>query len=847
MNHACAAGTGSFLEEQAERLGISIKDQFAQMALASRSPIRLGERCTVFMESDLLSHQQQGASTPDLVAGLCYSIVSNYINRVVGRRRIGDRILFQGGTAFNGGVVAAFEAVTGRQITVPPHHEVTGAIGAAILARQHMRRHGGTTRFAGFDAENVDYQVRSFECEHCSNRCEINEVTAPGREPLYYGSRCDRYNRTKDREDTPAIPNLFAERQRLLFRYAHLPHGKPAAGRPTVGVPLALMNYQLLPFWGTLLAKLGLHVVVSPHSTADVIRSGVQAVLSTPCFPVKVAHGHLLELIRRGVDYVWLPSIVTLKKEFDENKFNQACPYITAFPYTMAAALKLQEKTVSMLAPVVRLEHGPHEAFRGLKALCGQLGVSKRRMWRAVLCGWAAQNKFERACRARGREVLANIPEQVRPIVVMARPYNGCDNALSLNLPTKLQRLNVLAIPLDFLDFSSDPSTHDRVFEWMYWKNGQRILHAARFVRQHPRLHAIYLSSFSCGPDSFLLGYFKRLMAPKPSLVLEIDEHSADGGVVTRLEAFIESLNAAPAKKLPVALPLLSSIAAGNGHRRRLFIPWMGDAAHGVAAGLRAKGVDAQVLPPSDASSVELGRRFCEGKECLPCIITTGDMLRVTQQPHFDAKATAFFMPRSCGPCRFGQYASLQKLILAELGHDQVAIIDPSDDSGFYNSWSEQIGQSSRLSWSAVCAIDALERAVLASRPYEKRAGDTDRLYQRLLHDLIGVIEKDPPLEQIVRFSTEAAHAFAALPVHRRRRKPLIGIVGENYVRLHHGANNQLVRQLEGYGAETTVASHQLDADEDGRAGPVRAPLGRKSAAGYRPASHRAADRTAVP
>ena len=203
MNHACAAGTGSFLEEQAERLGIDIKQAVRRAGPgAASAPIRLGERCTVFMESDLLSYQQQGAATEDLVAGLCYSIVSNYINRVVGHRRIGKRIFFQGGTAFNQGVVAAFEKVTGRPITVPPHHEVTGAIGAAVLARRHQRAARPHARAVSAASSWPTCSTRSAasSATHCSNNCEINEVTIAGREPLYYGSRCDRYNVKKERE-----------------------------------------------------------------------------------------------------------------------------------------------------------------------------------------------------------------------------------------------------------------------------------------------------------------------------------------------------------------------------------------------------------------------------------------------------------------------------------------------------------------------------------------------------------------------------------------------------------------------------------------------------------------------
>lgn len=807
MNHACAAGTGSFLEEQAERLGIKIEQQFAGLALGSQAPIRLGERCTVFMESDLLSHQQQRARTDDLVSGLCYSIVSNYINRVVGHRQIGKRIFFQGGTAFNQGVVAAFEKVTGRQITVPAHHEVTGAIGAAALARRYQQEHGRSeSNFGGFELVGVDYQVRSFECEHCSNNCEINEVTVAGRDPLYYGSRCDRYNRKKDRTHDRQIPNLFAERHRLLLQHANLrKESKP--GRPTVGIPLALSNYQLLPFWGTLLEELGVNVALSRVSSQQTIQSGVGAVVSTPCFPVKVAHGHVLELVDRGVDYVWLPSVVALQQESPENPYNQLCPYVTAIPYQVIAAVESRLGDVKVLKPAVRFRQGRRGLERDLLSLCEGLGVGRRQLRRAIAAAWQAQDDFEEACRRRGREVLEHLEPQRRAVVIVSRPYNGHDLGVNLDLPGKLRKLGVLPIPMDYLDLRPQGLTGDRIFQNMYWKYGQRILRAAELIREDRRLHAVYLSNFSCGPDSFLIGYFKRVMAPKPSLVLEIDEHSADAGVVTRLEAFLESLGGAPAGELPprrTLYPRPTSDGSGNG--RTIYVPWMGDLCYALAAALRGCGQNAEVIPIGDQESIELGRRHCSGKECLPCIITAGDMIRVTQRPDFDPQRASFFMPGGSGPCRYGQYNCMHKLLLNDLGLDEVRMVALSQDREFYDECSQIEGDPLRLAFLGACASEVLLKGCLGIRPYERRPGETDRVYEHWMQELCRLIETRPTVAQMVEQLQQAAAEFARIDFDRSRLRPRIGIVGEIYVRHHTVSNNDLIRQLESLGAETTLA-----------------------------------------
>jgi predicted CoA-substrate-specific enzyme activase len=849
MNHACAAGTGSFLEEQAERLGIKIREEFGRLALSSSQPIRLGERCTVFMESDLISHQQHRAATEDLVAGLCYSIVNNYINRVVGHRKIGGKIFFQGGTAFNQGVVAAFENVTGRKITVPPHHEVTGAIGAAALARRHQERHGRRetykcwgdsstvaptyqSGFVGFELADQPYTVRRFTCDACSNACEINEVTITGRQSLCYGSRCDRYNRRKEGNGQPDMPDLFAERHSMLMHFAGLSESKkdsrvvacnhavkpipkhgedvvasnhPTRECPTVGIPLALSNYQLLPFWGTLLSELGLNVVVSPVSTQQIINRGVEAVLSTPCFPVKVAHGHVLDLIDQGVDYLWLPSVLNMPREDNDSPHNELCPYVTAFPYQAEAVTQQRDAVVRILKPPIRFQDGQLGVQKCLLPMSKDLGVSRIQLSRAVNKAWQAQEDFEEACRARGREVLENLPPGHRAMVLVSRPYNGCDCGAYLNLPRKLRKLGAMTIPMDFLDLRSSKADADPLIKSMYWTYGRRILRAAEIVRGDPRLHAVYLSNFSCGPDSFITNYFKRLMAPKPSLILEVDEHFADAGAVTRLEAFLESLNSAPATPLPPRVPVHRP-ASPNGHLRTIYFPWMGDIAYGLAAAIRAYGQPAEVMPLADQRSIELGRRYCNGKECLPCIITAGDMIRFTQRADFDPDRAAFFMPGATGPCRFGQYNCMHKLILNKLGLDQVPIVNPDNNKEFYDHWQQFPGKTLSLAWYAICAYDLLLQACLAVRPYEKQPGQTDQVYQDWLGRLSAVIETRPSEGELIDQLAQASAEFTAVPVDRGRPRLRIGIVGEIYVRQHDFANNYIVRQLEQLGAETTLS-----------------------------------------
>ena len=546
MNHACAAGTGSFLEEQAQRLGINIKDEFAKLAFASKSPIKLGERCTVFMESDLLTFLQQGAATEDLVAGLSYSIVTNYLNRVVGRRRIGENICFQGGTAFNKAVWAAFEKVTGKVIMVPDHHENTGAIGAAAIAAEYMKGRGTGARssFRGFEnLVQIKYTIETFTCEHCPNNCEVKKVGLADSEPLYYGSRCDRYNIKKQQKHKSRF-GAFEYRRRMLFEYAGL-NGEAAGEKhlsKKVGIPLALQNWQLLPLFSRFFKELGCEVVVSSDSNKSTIRMGVELVAAQTCFPVKVAYGHIAELLNKGCDYIFVPSIVSMPRTYEQNTTNHLCPYVQTMPYQIKATFEDRLGKTKLLTTAVRLGDGSKLVHRTLAELGRQLKASRAEIRRAVRTALEAQEGFEEALRRKGREILSQVGPGERLFVLVSRPYNGCDTGMNLQLPKKLAEMGAEAIPMDMLDFAraelSDPELHGQ----MYWKYGQHILRAAEIIRRDPRLYAIYLSNFSCGPDSFLVSFFSDIMGDKPYLQLELDEHSADVGVITRLEAYFESL-----------------------------------------------------------------------------------------------------------------------------------------------------------------------------------------------------------------------------------------------------------------------------------------------------------------
>jgi len=792
MNKACAAGTGSFLEEQAERLDISIKEEFGSLALRSKKPVKMGERCTVFIESDVIHQQQRGADREDIVSGLAYSIVQNYLNKVVVDRRVGKRIFFQGGTAFNKGVVAAFEKVLGMPITVPPHHDVTGAIGVAILAMKE--RTWEKSGFKGFDLSKRPYTVDTFECKGCENLCEIRKVTVENETPLYYGSRCEKYDVVR-RGEKKDMADLFSMREEILNEIYDR-----KAGTRTIGIPKVLHMHELLPFWKSFLTELGFDVVVSDMTNKKTVRDGVENIIVESCFPIKLAHGHVVNLLQKGIDTIFIPSVISLKKSSKHARNSFACPYAQSLPYTIKGSINFEDKGASVMTPIIRFGEGNDIVLNDLAEYFKPYKISKRNVRKAFDAAIQVQDSFYRRLTEMGSAFLYSMKENDKVMVIIGRPYNSADAGANLNIHKKLLSLGVPAIPMDMLpvnEMIEDPAD----LEHMYWGYGQKILRAARAVKNNRNLYAIYVTSFGCGPDSFIAHFFKKIMGNKPYLSLEIDEHSADAGVVTRLEAFLDSINNARFDEEIIERTVTPF--AINGQRRKIYVPYMSDHSRTLAAAFRACGVDAEVMKESTEETVLVGRKFTSGKECYPCILTTGDMLRTARSDEFDPDRSAFFMPSGEGPCRFGQYNRFHRMVLDEAGFTNVPIYAPNQDHRFYKELDIVGGKFTRLGWRAVVAADLLIKMLHEMRPYETTPGETDRVYGEALSQVCRCIENGA--RDIDTVLKDVLGKFSAIE-RRQEKRPTIGLVGEIYIRSNKFSNSQLIRTVEDLGGVVWLA-----------------------------------------
>ena len=536
MNEACAAGTGSFLEEQAERLGISIVDQFAELAFAADHPLRLGERCTVFMEKDVAAYLRRGVAKADIAAGLAYAVAHNYLNRVVRNRRIGQVIFFQGGTAYNDAVAAALAQLVGKTIIVPPFNGVIGAIGAALLARDQVQTTGAATRFRGLDFKPTALRVRHFTCQGCANYCQMQEYRIAG-EKSYWGDKCtERYRKRGRAEREPELPDLFALRQRLLLEEAATTDG----GGPKVGIPLAMYMYEQLPFWHAYFRQLGADVTLSPATTRPLAERGEQLAVAEPCFPIMVAHGHVAALFDVGVDLVFLPTIINAPATPDSPEC-YFCPWGQTLPLVVANAPAFQSAQDRILRPVIRFKDGPEAVKKALRATARHLGCTARLSDQAVEAAYRAQASFQRRyLRTTVPLIQPHLRKGAKAILLLGRPYNLHDPALNLGVASKLRTLyGADVLPMDALDLEGISIA--TIPPNMFWNYGQKILRAARLASGHTNLHVIYLTNFKCGPDSYIKHYVGKALG-RPYLVLQFDGHSNDAGMLTRCEAFLDSI-----------------------------------------------------------------------------------------------------------------------------------------------------------------------------------------------------------------------------------------------------------------------------------------------------------------
>jgi predicted CoA-substrate-specific enzyme activase len=794
MNKVCSAGTGSFLEEQAERLGISIIGEFQDLALASSSPVDLGSRCTVFIDSELVAAQQSGIPLEDIAAGLAYAIVANYLDKVVARGRIGEHIVFQGGVASNRAVVAAFESLLGREIVVHPYNRISGAIGAALLARSEHRQTAYSSRFRGFDALH-DHQVKSFECDKCSNLCQVNEFTIGG-QAVFFGDACERFSGVAEKAaGSPELPDLFGKRERLLADFLSGHEARTARG--TVGIPRAAVFHELYPLWSSFFQRLGYDVELSSPSSHGILERGLRKLSVDTCLPVKVAFGHVLDLVDRDVDFVFMPAVCPLPSPGQGDTRSWPCLYGEHLPYMIKAV----SGAARVLAPQIGLGEDRRDVARTLDEMADTLGIDRNETREAFDQASLAHEEFTESIEKVGSDILSQDFDTA--LVILGRPYNVFDSYQNLNLARHLRRLNVEALPMCFLPLSGVALGEE--WDELLWKFNRDNLRAAQLVKQDDRLFPLVLSSFGCGPDGFTMKYLAEVLEDKPHLFLEFDEHRGEAGLVTRLEAFLEEIKTHQQARRRQQGPRPGVKRAARVHRdSTVFLPHFSDHAYAFSGAFRAAGHESHVLPPPSKETDRVGHEFCSGGECHPYVVMAGDLVTLAQSGNANDGDTFFFPAARDFSCLLSQYRTGYQHVLEELGIGGINVrtMHTADMREFFGL------SGGVFLWQAMVATDYLVKAACERRPYEVQAGQTDRVHQANLTDIEQGVAEGRLAEAVDR----CVQRLSSVAVHERDARPIVGIAGDIYTRANAFSNDELFRRLEEMGCEVWPSPFIVDA-----------------------------------
>jgi predicted CoA-substrate-specific enzyme activase len=808
MNEACSAGTGSFLEEAAkESLNINYTD-IGDIAFTASHPLNFNDQCAAFISSDIKNASHDGALKEDIVAGLVYSICMNYVNRVKGNRPVGKKVFMQGGVCYNRAVPYAMANLVNKEIIVPPEPGLMGAFGVALEIKNRLE-HGFIER-GDFNLNTLINRRfthgKDFVCaggkEHCDRKCKVSVIEIENKKYPFGGACSKYYNQRNEIKSEPERHNYVKLRQDLVFnKYCKQP---PATGK-SIGISKSFLTNTLYPLYYNFFTKLGFKVVLP--DCAD--PAGIEKMTSSFCYPVELSHGFFKNLLDKKVDYIFMPHI-TEYGNCSDHKYKRLCVFVQGEPYYIRPAFK-EEKMPELLQPVIDLSLPEDRIEKQFIKTGKQLGAGSGASKGAFRFAYAAYRQMLNEFRQTGRKIikeLENNPSEYA-MVLFGRAYNAFASEANLNIPHKIASKNITIIPHDFL-----PCDEYNSYDNMYWSSGQQIMKGARYVKDHDRLFGVFITNFSCGPDSFILSYFRSVMGTKPSLTLELDSHSADVGVETRIDAAldiiknynelkknglvaesrddIKTLAVVSKDNKAVIKDVTGNIHSLTSNKVEIIIPSMGRfSTEAFSAVCRSMGMNSRPLPVPTTTTLKYGRGLTTCKECLPFILTTGQLVEFIHNS-IDGKNVLFFMPHGYGPCRQGQYYILLKDIIKKLRVTNVGVLSMDDETSFGD-----LGNDFFLKgWIALMIADVVHdiESVIQTLAVDRHSAL--QLLEAGWDRMINSLERGDNKE-IFRMLGEFSSSLSSIELKMQLEEAkTVSLIGEIYVRREEFSRGDLVRTL---------------------------------------------------
>ena len=861
LNEACSSGCGSFIESFAVSMNMDVR-AFAQAAVEAKAPVDLGSRCTVFMNSRVKQAQKEGATVGDIAAGLSYSVIKNALFKVIKLRdpkEIGTQVIVQGGTFMSDATLRAFEQLTGVNAVRPDIAGCMGAYGAALLARDRAGADGISSILSADEIASLTVTQRHARCGRCSNNCQLTINDFGGGRRFITGNRCEKG--AGHRSNKTEAPNVFAQKNALLFDRESL--DPDAAPRGTVGIPRALNMYENYPFWHTFFTKLGFSVVLSDNSTKQTYEAGIESMPSeSVCYPAKLSHGHIMNLIDKDPDFIWMPCVRWERKEDPTAGNCYNCPIVMSYPTALGLNIdEISEKHVEFMYPFVpyhdkiELKRRLYELIAVERVADAQAGrgrvhgpkITRTEIDAAVNAAYEEDARFHQQIQTMGEEAVKWIEDNGgHGIVLAGRPYHN-DPEINHALPELITSFGFAVLTEDSVAHLVKPERPIRVVDqWMFHS---RLYAAARFVTMRNDLDLVQMNSFGCGLDALTTDQVQEILEASGKIytVLKIDEVSNLGAARIRIRSLMAALKDQAAERAAEAAAAGEEFQVGAAspvepsvdqpvfatHKYALeaqrasksaafpkvsFTQEMKDAGYTILCPqmapihfdlikevFRASGYNLELLPSTDRGAVEAGLRYVNNDICYPSILVTGQIMEAIESGRYDLSKTAVVITQTGGGCRATNYIALIRKALRDSGHADIPVISLSavkldeDNPGF-----KLTPTMLKAAVYSVLFGDVMMQMLYRCRPYEATPGAANQLFEQFM-DRARKLAPAFNRRNFTKLSREAIRAFDTMPLVGEGTKPRVGVVGEILVKFHPTANNHVVDVIEAEGCEAVV------------------------------------------
>lgn len=832
VNEACSSGCGSFLENFASSLHIPVTE-IADAAFDSENPAALGSRCTVFMNSSIVTEQRNGKGSKDIMAGLCRSIIENVFTKVIrisSTDSLGDKIVVQGGTFQNDAVLRALENYIGKEVVRAPYPGIMGAIGAALTAKEHALETAEESTFITME-ELKDFsftQEANVICPFCTNHCKRAVIRFSNGKSWVTNNRCERgeiigdakekdvqIQLKKKNQEKNRIPNLYQLREKLLFQ--NYPTVEAAPDQHTViGIPRVLSFWDMMPFWTTFFKSLGFQVKLSDKSSRKIYENGLSAVTSdTVCFPAKLVHGHIRNLKEKGVDRIFMPSITTMVPENQEKTSESMCAVVKGYPIVIRNSDDPERKWgIPFDAPLFHWQD-PKDRDHQLAAFMEEtFGITQKQSEEAMKAGDRAQQEFRSQLKEAGAKVLKEVEENGTYAVVLAsRPYQN-DALVNHDLPEMLTSLGIPVLTADSLPEAEKVDLKKSRLDIVNNYHA-RMLSSAIMTARNEHLEYIQIVSFGCGHDAYLSDEIQRVMkeiSGKVPLILKLDESDIQGPLRIRVRSFIETVNMRKKRESAGTVhsltdPYKVKFTKKDKKEKIVLIPNTSHAfSRLMSAALSGQGIRTVPLEIGREEAIRLGKKYVHNDICFPAQIVIGEALAPLVHGKYDDADVAVCMAKYVGDCRLTHYGALLRKALDDAGFAHVPILtnDDEDSHNLHPGFKMNLQSSVKVAF-GLPMIDVLEELLRKIRPYELKPGSADKAFEEALGQVIYGM-RDHGLRGAKKGFKKAIDIMNSIPYDRSEKRPGVLIVGEYLLNFHPGANHDIEKYLEQNGFEIIEA-----------------------------------------